>query len=490
MNIGKRVTDEMKKDGLSQMELDNDIRINNLIEIIANELKSSYIDGDGPEWETKLLVQGENPLLQDDIKKIMKQIFSKNPKLSNESLSKFLKQRNVPNLKFNVLKDVSEKDIVRFDFDFPELDYIKSNLVNGDEKIQKKVYKKVIKPFYKYLKNSNKKNSNKPVEIPKKAIKNMEKIIESNMPNQMNSQAVSEYYIYNILGLGTMELQESLLNQKCLQLYSKSRLANYRDEMDNVKVMVGNQSRENVFETYRGIDEFKSLLSKITAELYMNTISLKDKSPKGIEDILKKGYELYTEKDRKDRTYNTDEDGYRTVNVGFGNRDVLLHKNGDNIKKSMINLTTSIAELIKEEPNISEDEYLKRAGMLHFRYISIHPFRDSNGRTGRNMLNMLLAEKDRFLLINRKDKMDYLNAMNEMRSNIPLKEYLNDLSENPKECEKYEEIYCDKLTGFLKEHTHNFVEDAHQKEEQKSMERWENRNFIKNPDKEEERNEF
>ena len=44
------------KAGFSQFELENNSSVNNLIELIVIELKPSYVSGDGPEWEKKLLV--------------------------------------------------------------------------------------------------------------------------------------------------------------------------------------------------------------------------------------------------------------------------------------------------------------------------------------------------------------------------------------------------------------------------------------------------
>ena len=77
----------------------------------------------------------------------------------------------------------------------------------------------------------------------------------------------------------------------------------------------------------------------------------------------------------------------------MGKKDVLLHKNGNNIKESMGYLCKSIVNLSEEEQNLSDEEYIKKAGMLHFRYISIHPFRDSNGRTGRNLMICCLPKE-------------------------------------------------------------------------------------------------
>lgn len=56
-SIGQMIKSKLSsKSGFSELELDNNIGINNLIELIVNELKPTYVLGDGPKWETKLLV--------------------------------------------------------------------------------------------------------------------------------------------------------------------------------------------------------------------------------------------------------------------------------------------------------------------------------------------------------------------------------------------------------------------------------------------------
>ena len=56
-SIGQMIKSKLSsKSGFSELELDNNIGINNLIELIVNELKQTYVLGDGPEWETNLLV--------------------------------------------------------------------------------------------------------------------------------------------------------------------------------------------------------------------------------------------------------------------------------------------------------------------------------------------------------------------------------------------------------------------------------------------------
>ena len=127
--------------------------------------------------------------------------------------------------------------------------------------------------------------------------------------------------------------------------------------------------------------------------------------------------------------------------------------------------------------------------MLHFRYIYIHPFRDSNGRTSRNMINMLLSQKGKMFVLDRQDKKDYLSKMNEMRNHISLQQYLNCLSENSIECKQYEELSCSELTEFLMKHVHNFTEDIYGDAQARSMRRWEERNLVNDSSKEVERTE-
>lgn len=56
------------------MELNNNINIQRLIDVISNELKSSYVLEFDPEEETKLFVKGNNLFMPDDLKQIIRSI--------------------------------------------------------------------------------------------------------------------------------------------------------------------------------------------------------------------------------------------------------------------------------------------------------------------------------------------------------------------------------------------------------------------------------
>lgn len=390
-------------------------------------------------------------------------------------------------MKFNIDRKITENDIIRFGVSFPELNYI-VNVLEDDKNIQTKIRKDVLKPYLKYIKKHGKElyehSSQEPLEVPEEIIKKMEQIVKSNNSNGLNPQVVAQYYIYNVLNLNSRKMQEQVLNYNSLQITTVNNnllkkifskvFQNNKPEMENLTAIISAQSNDNISKLYDKMRNLDSVISGISSQLYMNSIAIKNKTPEQIEEILQTGYKLYTEHEANDATYNQDEYGYRTVNVGLGKADVLLHINGDNIKKSMVNLTTDMKKLVEDEPNIPEGEYLKKVAMLHFRYISIHPFRDSNGRTGRNIINMLLAQKNKMFVLNRSDKDRYSRIMNEMRNKIPLKQYLDCLAKNPEQCAKYEEAACSELTEFLKSHTssiYNYMDNSQEQVTNKSVER-------------------
>ena len=60
------------------------------------------------------------------------------------------------------------------------------------------------------------------------------------------------------------------------------------------------------------------------------------------------------------------------------------------IDEAMEFLNGKYLSLMQEE-NI--EEYIKKAGLLWYHFVLIHPYIDGNGRTGRYLLNLLLAER-------------------------------------------------------------------------------------------------
>ena len=61
--------------------------------MIINELKSSYILGEGPDWESKLFVAGNNMLVPEELREIIEQLLSEQPKINSKQIARFFRQR-------------------------------------------------------------------------------------------------------------------------------------------------------------------------------------------------------------------------------------------------------------------------------------------------------------------------------------------------------------------------------------------------------------
>ena len=83
---------------------------------------------------------------------------------------------------------------------------------------------------------------------------------------------------------------------------------------------------------------------------------------------------------------------YRKSNLRSGTSD-FMDKTLDyqDIKEAMKILNKDFISLMSEE-NI--EEYIKKVGILWYKFMLVHPYADGNGRTGRFLLNTLLANRD------------------------------------------------------------------------------------------------
>ena len=80
--------------------------------------------------------------MQDDLKKVIKELFSSNPKLTSSQISQILQQKQVDGLELNINRMVSNDGIVNFEYDFPELVFIDKNVIDNN-KTQNQINKNV-----------------------------------------------------------------------------------------------------------------------------------------------------------------------------------------------------------------------------------------------------------------------------------------------------------------------------------------------------------
>ena len=81
---------------------------------------------------------------------------------------------------------------------------------------------------------------------------------------------------------------------------------------------------------------------------------------------------------------------YRDISLSGNNMFFANTPSPSEIPKSMESLNEKFKELLQiEDPS----EYVQKVGILWYKFISIHPYIDGNGRIGRYLFNILLAHK-------------------------------------------------------------------------------------------------
>lgn len=143
--------------------------------------------------------------------------------------------------------------------------------------------------------------------------------------------------------------------------------------------------------------------------------------------------------------------GYKIVNNEIiGNNVKLLDKKY--VEDGMRRLSENIYELVQNGSTMDKEKYLKRAVGLHYRFLRIHPFPNSNGRTARAMLNMITIPKGILLNFPKDKKNEYNMCLNETHMEMDAKDYLQAIQENSTELTNIEGETELPLYRFVKEY--------------------------------------
>lgn len=476
MNLAKSIIEKLfTENGYSTLELGTNIGLNNLIELIANEQKCSYVEGDGPDWEAKLWVQSsETKYLEiEDIKPIIKTILSSETnKTAPQRLMSYL--TTVPGLGILLNKYITTHGTIEFEPCFSELGYISENLFDEQGNVREDIFKKIIYPFYK--RNVRGISQDQKQEYVDKAILQLSKIIQQTAPDTVNPNATAEYFLTHIVELPELtRISNNSLAVISDKLNVFKRFQDRKFEKNGLRnscryTAGGNLTR--ILKKWEEISsELKILSNGIAGQLFINSQELANKTPEQVEEILKTAYTIYT-KHETHSSFIPAESGYRIRNVSMGGKDVYLHRQNGRLEKAMGNLSKSIVNLVGNSEEMTNQEYISEVAKIHFRYISIHPFRDSNGRTGRNLINLLLSQKGLMFVLPKNDKNTYLNIMNMCRENIALRQYLDALVDSPETLPQYEDEISKTLGEFINQNTYEYSKDVEQCIQEKSMERY------------------
>lgn len=96
---------------------------------------------------------------------------------------------------------------------------------------------------------------------------------------------------------------------------------------------------------------------------------------------------------------------------------------------------------------------------LMYRFIKIHPFPDSNGRTSRALLNALTLNRDILVSFTKEQKEEFLKISSAIHDKMP-DDYLESLHQNSKKAEQMEEKIIEPLVNFVLKHSSIFKQDG------------------------------
>lgn len=163
-----------------------------------------------------------------------------------------------------------------------------------------------------------------------------------------------------------------------------------------------------------------------------------------------------------------DESGYRNVNVGISGNSVKMAR-FQNVPMCMQRLSRDIQDLVQNADSMEQDEYLKRAVQLQYRFIRIHPFTDSNGRTSRALLNMMTIPKGILIEVPKEKKAGFVQAQRDTNKQLDSQGYFEALNGNLDELDQIEAENIDLPTyEFIRQNC--VVEVQQLQEDSKTME--------------------
>ncbi len=271
----------------------------------------------------------------------------------------------------------------------------------------------------------------------------------SNCKNENAIQASSKYkteYIYQ--DSFKLCILKDIKEGNAIDIMDKSK-----DDLKNLIDQIATEISEREIEIpniNKVFEDIKQIYSDVEAQLMAYSINLEGLSPKEIEDSIKSVNYLSLSDERKKYLGN---DGYRCVNVGFNTtNDKMRLLEKEYVGEAMEILSNEIFELVNNSDCLTNDEYLKRVCELSYRFICIHPFPDSNGRTSRAFINMMSLNRNILISFPKETKNEYTSIMNSIARGNESK-YLKSLYTDAKFAKQLEQNEIEPLYQYVRKNS-------------------------------------
>ena len=201
----------------------------------------------------------------------------------------------------------------------------------------------------------------------------------------------------------------------------------------------------NLNNTFKDINQiYKDIETQLTAY----SIDFRNKEPEQIEAEIKR----INEKSLTDSlSQNIGENGYRNIAVGIKGTNIKLMPT-KRVPLAMKLFAYDVKSLMDSSKELSDIDFVKRATLLMYRFIRIHPFPDSNGRTSRAFLNALTLNRDILVSFTKEEKEKFLEVSNLVHKDLG-DNYLEFLCDRGERVSKSEEESLGKLVDYVIAHS-------------------------------------
>ena len=229
------------------------------------------------------------------------------------------------------------------------------------------------------------------------------------------------------------EVLQSVANGNMLVPIEKNKVS-FNQLLDAISAEV--QDIESLIPDINNIQQdIAQIYADIEAQLIGYSTDITKLNAKEIENVIKNINEISLKNSESEKY--SDKSGYRIVNVRINDDNVKMVEY-QNVPFCMKRISEDIQELVQSASKMNKDDYLKRAVQLNYRFIRIHPFVDSNGRTSRALLNMMTIPKGMLIEVPKERKNEFIKAQRESNKKMDKQGYFELLNNNREELKKIE----------------------------------------------------
>lgn len=272
----------------------------------------------------------------------------------------------------------------------------------------------------------------------------------------------AKYMVKNIMSEGFIKnLLESIKNGSAITILGEDN-SNFKGLQNQIAEQIYEQIRD-IPDLNQVIDDVFQIFKDTEALLTAYSIDFRGMKPREIDSEIKRINKISL---KDEMAKYIGENGYRNGEVEIKNANINFPTK-EQVEGYMQKFAQAVYLFVNSQEEFTDAEYIGRATMLMYRFIRIHPFPDSNGRTGRAILNTLTLNRNIFVSIAKEEKDEFIRLSNEIHNQIG-ENYLKAIYENPQQASKMEEEYIDGLANFIIEHSTIVVQ------EQQAMQRDEN----------------